>query len=93
MSTVDLLKLQQESGFYLRCVICGELIHPERLVRGADTCSNEHQKERRAGYNRFKKNLALQRVLNSPKARRLAIERERAITEGSSAPEVSNAVC
>lgn len=89
MTPIDLLRIQQQTGFYGKCFICGELIHPERLVRGANTCSPEHQSEKRKSQKKFLKELALQRVLSQPKARRLAIEKQAAVNASGTATGVS----
>jgi len=84
---LDLLRIQQESGFYGKCFICGELIHPERLKRGADTCSPEHQSEKRKAQRRFAKLLQRERLVASPGTLR------KLLGQGRSAPEVSDVVC
>lgn len=59
---VDLLKLQMESGFYGKCFSCGELIPPDRLAKGADTCKPECQTTKRKAQRRFQKLLQLNRL-------------------------------
>lgn len=83
MTTVDLFKIQQEAGYYLKCVICSELIHPERLKRGADTCTPDHQREKRKAQRRFLKLLTNARLMSSPSTLR------RLLSEGRSAPQAS----
>lgn len=83
---LNLLKLQQESGFYGHCFTCGALIGPERLKRGADTCSQEHQTEKRKAQRRFSKLLNRERLVASPSTLKRLLE------AGRSAPEVSESV-
>lgn len=81
--TINLLKLQQESGFYGRCFVCGELISPERLVRGGDTCKPECQTFKRKSQRRFQRLVQLARLTASPMVRKLVRERERSALEVS----------
>jgi len=90
---VNLLALQYKANFYGFCFICKEPIHPERLARGSDTCCPDHQNQKRRAARRFAKELRQETVLQSPKARRLAIRMEAEKQASGTATEVSNAVC
>lgn len=68
---IDLLSLQYQSGFYGKCFTCGDLISPERLLRGADTCKPECQSIKRKTQRRFQKLVQLHKLLASPTARKL----------------------
>lgn len=83
---VDLLKLQMESGFYGKCFWCGDLIPPDRLLRGGDTCKPECQSFKRKTQRRFQKLVQLHRLIASPTARKLVR------AQGRSAPSVSQEV-
>lgn len=85
---IDLFKLQQESGFYGRCFVCGELISPERLVRGGDTCKLECQTSKRKAQRRFQRLIQLARLTASPMVMKLVREQERSAREVSQ-PEVT----
>ena len=73
---IDLLKLQFEANFYGKCFTCGELVPPDRLAKGADTCKPEHQNEKRRAQRRFQHLLAVERLLSRRKVRRIAIDLE-----------------
>ena len=58
------------------CVRCGREVPLDRLVRGSDTCSVDCKRRDRTAQRRFQKQMALERLISSPKGRRLAAARE-----------------
>ena len=73
---INLLALQMQANFYGKCFTCGELIPPDRLTKGADTCKSECQSAKRKAQRKFQHLLAVERLLARPKVRRIAADRQ-----------------
>jgi predicted nucleic acid-binding Zn ribbon protein len=86
---VDLLKLQMESGFYGHCFTCGELVPPDRLAKGGDTCKPECQSIKRKAQRKFQRLIAVDRLLRRRKFRHMAAVRESLETAERTARKVS----
>jgi predicted nucleic acid-binding Zn ribbon protein len=83
-------RISRTVNFHRLCTYCGTEVPPDRLARGSDTCSVECKRKDRISQRRFQKRLALERVISSPRTRRLVTAREAQEQAERSAPE---AVC
>lgn len=79
---IDLLKIQEETGFYGFCFNCGAPIQPERLIRGADTCNPECQKSKRKYQRRFQKAIQVAKLERLPAVKRLLKQARRTAPNG-----------
>jgi hypothetical protein len=79
--------ISRTRNFRRWCTYCGQEVPPGRLVRGSDTCSVQCKRKDRLAQRRFQKQLALERVICSPRARRLVTAREAQEQAERSAPE------
>ena len=77
----------EPAGFRRWCTHCKQEVPRDRLVRGSDTCSVQCKRNDRIAQRRFQKQLALERILQLPKTRRLAAALENQDKAQRSAPD------